>query len=148
MDQMKTWLYGVLGICLTAVLSAGCMDKAPENPVLEGYWKQERIGISRADTAEECRRLFWAFQLGVSELDDQGENGFGTYVCRYDYNKGASTLRMYNFRLKSDQSQLAPTDKLKYFGIPSEDVTFNVLKLNDDNMILCAGDTVLYFRSF
>ena len=115
---------------------------------MEGYWKQESIEDEATDGHSECNRLFWAFQLGVSEIRDLGGNGYGTYVCRYDYNEGSATLRMYNFRVKGNPSQEADVDKLKLFGIPSGDVTFEVVRLDGDRMVLRSSGTSLYFRSF
>ena len=34
------------------------------------------------------------------------------------------------------------------FGIPSDDVTFEVVRLDGDRLVLRAGDTTLYFRAF
>ncbi len=134
--------------CLAVASCLSCTDKAAEYPDLEGYWKQERIEDADTDSITQCNRLFWAFQLGVAEVRDLGENGYGTYVCRYDYNEGAATLRMYNFKEKGNQSQDADADKLVLFGIPSADVTFKVVRLHGDSMVLQAGETSLYFRSF
>lgn len=135
-------------LCLTVSLLPACTGKAPEYPDLEGYWKQERIEYRREGKTEGCNRLFWALQLGVTELKDLGNNGYGTYLCRYEYDEGKGTLRLFDFRKRSDQSPLPDAGQLKAFGIPSENVIFEVVSLDKDKMVLCAGDTALYFRSF
>lgn len=148
MYKINSFVFKWICFCLLVPFCLSCTDKAPEYPDLEGYWKQEWIEDEATDGQSECNRLFWAFQLGVSEIRDLGGNGYGTYVCRYDYNEGAATLRMYNFRVKGNQSQEADVDKLKHFGIPSGDVTFEVVRLDGDHMVLRSGGTSLYFRSF
>ena len=130
MYKINSLVFKWICFCLLVPFCLSCTDKAPEYPDLEGYWKQEWIEDEATDGQSECNRLFWAFQLGVSEIRDLGGNGYGTYVCRYDYNEGAATLRMYNFRVKGNQSQEADVDKLKHFGIPSGDVTFEVVRLD------------------
>ena len=52
---------------------------------------------------------------------------------------------MYNFRVKGSQSQEADVDKLKHFGIPSGDVTFEVVRLDGDHMVLRSGGTSFVF---
>ena len=135
----------VLGIlaCWTS-----CTGKAPEYPDLEGFWKEEKVVDGSTGESRECHRLFWALQLGVSEVNDLGGNGFGSYLCRYVYDEGASTLRRYDFRTKGSQSEVADIAKLGEFGIPSDDVTFEVVRLDGDRLVLRAGDTTLYFRAF
>ena len=43
---------------------------------------------------------------------------------------------------------VADIAKLGEFGIPSDDVTFEVVRLDGDRLVLRAGDTTLYFRAF
>ena len=102
MYKINSLVFKWICFCLLVPFCLSCTDKAPEYPDLEGYWKQEWIEDEATDGQSECNRLFWAFQLGVSEIRDLGGNGYGTYVCRYDYNEGAATLRMYNFRVKGN----------------------------------------------
>lgn len=137
---------------LACLVALGCTGKAPEYPDLEGYWKEEYIENGITGERTECNRQFWALQLGVSEVLDFGGNGYGSYLCLYEYNEGAGTLRMYKFRVKGNQTKEADVEKLKYFGIPAEDaeegVTFEVVKLDGDDMILRSDETTLYFSSF
>ena len=149
MDKKIEYVWNkALCLFLICALSYGCTEKAPEYPDLEGYWKQERIEDSHTDDKEECNRLFWAFQLGIAEVKDLGGNGYGSYLCRYEYNEKAATLRMFDFRIKGNQGQQPDEEKLRPFGIPSGDVTFKVVSLNGDKMVLDSGETILYFRSF
>ena len=141
----KAWQ---MAACLLLTLCVACTEKAPEFPVLEKYWKQERIEDNRTGESQDCKRLFWALQMGVSEIKDLGGNDYGTFLCRYEYDEGASTLRLYDFRLRTDQSEVADESDLAHFGIPSGDVTFDVMQLEDDHMILRSEETTLYFRSF
>ena len=137
-----------IGFCLAVSLCFSCTDKAPVHPDLEGFWKQEWIEDEATGERSECHRLYWAFQLGVSELQDLGENGYGNFLCRYEYDDAAATLRMYDFRWRSNQGQVVDADELKPFGIPSGDVTFEVVGLDGDNMVLRSGSISLRFRSF
>ena len=148
MYKINSFVLKWICVCLTVSFCLSCTDKAPEYPDLEGYWKQERIEDGATDSQSECNRLFWAFQLGVSEIHDLGGNGYGTYVCRYCYNEEAATLRMYNFKERGGKHQEADVDNLEHFGIPSGDVTFDVVRLDGDHMVLRSGMTSLYFRSF
>ena len=147
-EVMKKACGWILPCMMTVSVFFSCTGKAPEYPDLEGYWKQERIENEVTGERVDCNRLYWALQLGVCEVKDLGGNGYGTYLCRYVYDPDASTLRMYDFRVRSTQSADVEVEKLRQFGIPSKDVTFEVRLLNDDAMVLHATDTTLCFRSF
>lgn len=146
--EMRKTLWRTVLALVSLVWCVACTEKAPVYPDLEGYWKEERIENAATGESRECNRLFWALQLGVSEVKDLGHNGYGTYLCRYEYDEGASTLRMYDFRNRGDQAEVGDISKLGAFGIPSDDVTFDVVQLDGDRMVLRVGDTTLYFRSF
>lgn len=134
---------------LWVVLSvAACTEKAPVYPELEGYWQEERIVDEVTGVDKECARLYWAFQLGVSEIRDLGANGWGIHVCRYEYDEAHRLLRMWDFREKENQSQNSAEEMLEGFGIPSSDVTFEVVKADGDHLVLRCEGTRLYFRSF
>lgn len=137
-----------LAVGLLVMLMVSCTDKAPQFPDLEGYWKQEQITDNATGESVACHRLFWGIQLGVMEIKDLGDNGLGMYICRYDYDEGAGTLRLHDFRKRGNQSVEPDAEKLAGFGIPSEDVTFRVIQLDGHRMVLRADETTLYFRSF
>lgn len=147
-EKISKWGWGAWCAGLAMVLCLACTGKAPEYPDLEGYWKQERIENRQTGESKACNRLFWALQLGVGEVKDLGENGSRISICRYDYDEGAATLRLYDFRMRGDQSKRPEQELLDVFGIPSDDTTFEVLSLDGDHMVLRAGENVLYFRSF
>lgn len=127
---------------------AGCTDKAPEYPDLEGYWKTERIVNNQTGEKMPCNRLFWALQLGLVELKDLGENGFGGYIGRFEYDEKAKTLRIHNVVFQGNQTRPAEEKNLINFGLPSIDTVFDVLSLDGHRMVLRSDMTTLYFRSF
>ena len=88
--EMRKTLWRTVRALVSLVWCVACTEKAPVYPDLEGYWKEERIENAATGESRECNRLFWALQLGVSEVKDLGHNGYGTYLCRYEYDEGAS----------------------------------------------------------
>ena len=74
MYKINSLVFKWICFCLLVPFCLSCTDKAPEYPDLEGYWKQEWIEDEATDGQSECNRLFWAFQLGVSEIRDLGGN--------------------------------------------------------------------------
>ena len=147
-EKIRQAAWGALCVCLAAILCQACTGKAPEYPDLEGYWKQERIEDRQTGESRACDRLFWALQLGVGEVKDLGKGGSRVCLCRYEYNEGAATLRLYDFRIRGDQSERPGQEQLDVFGIPSEDTTFEVLLLDGDHMVLRSDKSVLHLRSF
>lgn len=141
MHTLRNLFAASVCVCLAAVFCPSCTDKAPEHPDLEGFWKEERIEDVSTGASEECDRLYWAFQLGVSQLNDYGSEGGEMLICRYEYDEGKATLRMHDFRPAGEEY-------LKVFGIPSEEVTFEVVRLDGDHMLLRSGNSMLYFKSF
>lgn len=135
-------------LLLLGMLVVSCTEKAPVYPKLEGYWKEERVVDEVTGAGDECTRLYWAFQLGVSEIRDLGANGLGIHVCRYEYDEAHRLLRMWDFREKDNQSQNSSEEKLAGFGIPSSDVTFEVVKADGDHLVLRYEGNLLCFRSF
>ena len=77
MYKINSLVFKWICFCLLVPFCLSCTDKAPEYPDLEGYWKQEWIEDEATDGQSECNRLFWAFQLGVSEIRDLGGNVMG-----------------------------------------------------------------------
>lgn len=138
----------MLCFCLMQALYTGCVDKAPEYPDLEGYWKTERIVDNLTGEDKPCNRLYWALQLQVIELRDLRENATGSLVGRFVYDEGAATLRLTNMVKKGNQSANADAASLEKFGVPSAEAVFEVLSLDGKQMVLRSEKTTLYFRSF
>ena len=91
MYKINSLVFKWICFCLLVPFCLSCTDKAPEYPDLEGYWKQEWIEDEATDGQSECNRLFWAFQLGVSEIRDLGGNGAGVRIgCLYNHICGVS----------------------------------------------------------
>ena len=127
-------------LCLCLLLCTGCVDKAPEYPELEGFWKTERIVDNATGEEQPCHRLYWALQLGIVQLKDLGGNGLGNHFGRFAYDRQAGTLRIFEVQGISEQ-------KLQGFGIPSTDTLFGIT-LRDGKMVLQSETTTVYFSLF
>lgn len=133
---------------LFGLFITSCTGKAEVYGDLEQYWKEEKIVYNETDSTVECYRLYWAFQLGLTELRDLGDNGFGTFVCLFDYDESGGTLRLYEFRTGHNTETVPADSLLQNYGVPTSDVTFEVVKLNHDDMVLRCDTTTLYFCAF
>lgn len=131
-----------------AIIAVGCAQKAPVFEKLEGFWRLERIYDLDTGETKECKRLFWAIQLGMIELRDLEKNGYGTYIGTYQYDPELKTFKLANFIDKRDQLLEAPLDKLGQFGIPLRNTTFRVLKLENGKMMLETAHLKLELTEF
>lgn len=148
MDKIKSrFYYLIIGIFCMLIWSS-CTGKSSMNGNLDGNWQLMKIENRTTGETENCHRLYWAIQLWVIELTDKGDNHFGNYIGRFVYDKDNNTIRIRDFRLRSDESKQASEDQLSHFGIHSSDATFDVVKANGKELILQSEVAVLYFRSF
>lgn len=146
MRQINRCIVFLVG--MIALITVGCTKKAPVCEKLEGFWRLERIYNLETGEVETCNRLFWAIQLGMIELRDLGDNGYGTYIGIYRYNEEAQTLELASFIQQTDQFTEAPLDKLIRFGVAERDVTYHVSKLKSGKMVLETADLKLEFTEF
>lgn len=154
MQIVRNFIF-LFGIIMSFIL-VSCTEKSGDYPDLEGYWKEEAMINNATGESITCNRLYWAFQLSVAEIRDLGDNGYSKYISRFTYDESANIIRMYDFRNRGNQKVVTDASILQFFGITPKmmsdstayEATFNVLKLDGDNMVLQNDSLTLYFRSF
>ena len=98
MEKIRYW--GIVLLLLITV--CGCESKWPQNGKMDGQW--QLMSITDRDTHEKEsvkeKKLFYRFQLELLMVTDLGGSGYGTYIGRFDYEKGDSefTIKEMNMR--------------------------------------------------
>lgn len=134
------------------IFFAAC-DKLPENGDLDGLWQLMEISNAGINKDTKDQRLYCSFQLKLFMLGGNGE-GSRAFFGRFERND--KTLRFYSFTFRSDYSATnQSTDKLMTeedlpvispWGFYSTDCTFDVVKLDNDQLVLEHEGLVLRYR--
>ena len=136
MDKIKKFIIGVLSIILTLV-NYGC-TKDSINGYLDGRWQIMEI-VPLYDGSLKDKQLYYNFYL---------------HVCNLSYYGGAFTegnLVYENNKITLDFPYIqtnAGHEKLKEYGIMSNPVTFDVLQLSKNKLILQDGEITITLRKF
>lgn len=140
----------IIMICMVALAACGC-SKAPLNEKVEGFW------ILKEFTAEgqtvKCERLYYSITRMVTEVaEKQGQNGYGAYIGRTEYRDNGNTLVLKDFKVRAgtgDNGKDAPVDKLRHFGINSQEETeFEITRCDGKEMTLTSDYAVLRLEKF
>lgn len=140
----------IIMICMVALAACGC-SKAPLNEKVEGFW------ILKEFTAEgqtvKCERLYYSITRMVTEVAErQGPNGYGAYIGRTEYRDNGNTLVLKDFKVRAgtgDSGKDAPVEKLRHFGINSQEETaFEITQCDGKEMTLTSDYAVLRLEKF
>ncbi len=137
---MKKQLYiliALLGLVLATL--SGCR-RASHNGKLDGLWRVDTIEYVQPDgttTVTNPTDLFYGVNLELFQIDTPGP----TYTGEISYDKGGSTLGV---RFTGNPGS---TELLSY-GVPSNPVMFDIVKLDSKHLVLKTNTTVVTCRRY
>ena len=139
----------ILYIFATLLVFFSCDLETSKNGDLDGFWHLERVDTlstsGSLDLSQE--KLFWAFQKDLLQLrGDQQE-----FYLRFNHHD--NHLDLSNPRLKDrEKDDPAISSSTMYlilpYGINEEEEFFQVVILDNDNMVLRNQNLQLWFRKF
>lgn len=136
--QAFPFLAVALAILISASLLGGCR-KASDNGKLDAQWQIMKIENTADGTVSiPAESRYICFNLHVVNLFP------GHYAGNLRYDKDESRITL-DFPYDTDASGLAA---LAEFGIPSNPVTFDILKLDGKELVLRAPGSVITCRRF
>lgn len=139
----------ILIIFLVLLLFCSCDLETSNNGDLDGFWHLERVDTlstsGSLDLSQEKR--FWAFQKDLLQLRGD-EQEF--YLCfnHHDHQLDLSDPHLRD-REKDDPAISSSTMYLiRPYGINEEEECYQVVTLDNDNMVLRNQNLQLWFRKF
>ena len=139
----------ILYILSTLLLFCSCDIESSKNGDLDGFWHLERVDtISTSGSLDLSQeKLFWAFQKDLLQLRGD-EQEFYLRFNHHDNYLDLSDPRLRD-REKDDPAISSSTMYLILpYGINEEEESFQVVTLDNDNMVLRNQNLQLWFRKF
>ena len=139
----------ILYIFSTLLLFYSCDIESSKNGNLDGFWHLERVDtISTSGSLDLSQeKLFWAFQKDLLLLRGD-EQEFYLRFNHHDNYLDLSDPRLRD-REKDDPAISSSTMYLILpYGINEEEESFQVVTLDNDNMVLRNQNLQLWFRKF
>jgi hypothetical protein len=139
----------ILYIFSTLLLFYSCDIESSKNGNLDGFWHLERVDtISTSGSLDLSQeKLFWAFQKDLLQLRGD-EQEFYLRFNHHDNYLDLSDPRLRD-REKDDPAISSSTMYLILpYGINEEEESFQVVTLDNDNMVLRNQNLQLWFRKF
>lgn len=136
------------GVCLAIIiLAAGGCRKMPINGKLDGQWQIMKIeNLQDGSDVTSVYRSYIDISLHVVNLRNVSlDESAGSVISgNMKYDKGGNTLYM-DFPYNTEGSKL---DQLQLWGIYSNPVTFDIVKLDGKQLILKSPETLITCRRY
>lgn len=153
--------------CIIAVISlmTACDMHSSDNGSLDGFWQLAQADTLSADNPAgrsadvRAKGIFWAIQADLLEMRDVHDKRIDTTYLhqsvffRFKHESGRLHLYDPSLNQRADvpnypDAEIESLYFLKYYGIYSKDVTFDVLQLDDDRMVLQGEHFRFHFRKY
>ena len=139
----------ILIIFLVLLLFCSCDLETSKNGDLDGFWHLERVDtLSTSGSLDLSQaKLFWAFQKDLLQLRGDEQE----FYLRFNHHDNQLDLSNPHLRdrEKDDPAISSSTMYLiRPYGINEEEEYFQVINLDNDNMVLRNQDLQLWFRKF
>lgn len=134
---MKRWMFVLAAMC--CLVFAGC-QKSPINGKLDGQWQVMSIVPEPAPQVAFGRK-YYCFSLHVVQLTEAGFQAWTAGNMAYSGNKLTMEFPY------AETSQHIRNVLLDY-GITSNPVTFDVVKLDSKQLVLSNASTTITLRRF
>jgi hypothetical protein len=139
----------ILIIFLALLLFGSCDLETSKNGDLDGFWHLERVDTLSTsvslDLSEE--KLFWAFQKDLLQLRGDEQE----FYLRFNHHDNQLDLSNPHLRdREKDDPEISSSTMylIRPYGINEEEEYFQVVNLDNDNMVLRNQNLQLWFRKF
>lgn len=154
---MKRFISLTLLAALTLCLAPSC-SKMTDNGLIDGMWNLREIHSKPTATAAhyseatDCRgkNIYWRFQLDLLSITSSDAlNGHtGETTARFNFTGSRLDVTSTYIHYRDRDSLLVDptTTELEALGIRGNATSYDVVKLNSHNMILCSATDSLVFH--
>jgi hypothetical protein len=139
----------ILIIFLALLLFGSCDLESSKNGDLDGFWHLERVDTlstsGSLDLSQE--KLFWAFQKDLLQLRGDEQE----FYLRFNHHDNQLDLSNPHLRdREKDDPEISSSTMylIRPYGINEEEEYFQVVNLDNDNMVLRNQNLQLWFRKF
>ena len=139
----------ILYIFSTLLLFYSCDIESSKNGNLDGFWHLERVDtISTSGSLDLSQeKLFWAFQKDLLQLRGD-EQEFYLRFNHHDNYLDLSDPRLRDREKDDPAISISTMYLILPYGINEEEESFQVVTLDNDNMVLRNQNLQLWFRKF
>ena len=136
-------LFAILSIAF--ILVSCDIDKVYINGDLDGMWQLQHI--QSADTVIELQGVYYSFQRHMAQVSKHYEEKIPLrYIANLDYS--GERISIYGMRRFLEEEKRPSQEELKILYLPSDSITFNILTLNKESLIMSHNDLTYSLRKW
>ena len=131
----------ILSIAL--VLASCDIDKVYINGDLDGMWQLQQI--ESADTLIKPQGVYYSFQRHMAQVSKHYEEEIPLrFIANLDYS--GKEISIYGMRRFLEEEKLPTKEELKILYLPSDSITFKILTIGKENLIISCKDCTYSLR--
>ena len=136
-------LFAILSIAF--ILVSCDIDKVYINGDLDGMWQLQHI--QSAGTVIEPQGVYYSFQRHMAQVSKHYEEKIPLrYIANLDYS--GERISIYGMRRFLEEEKRPSQEELKILYLPSDSITFNILTLNKESLIMSHNDLTYSLRKW
>ena len=136
-------LFAILSIAF--ILVSCNIDKVYINGDLDGMWQLQHI--QSADTVIKPQGVYYSFQRHMAQVSKHYEEKIPLrYIANLDYS--GERISIYGMRRFLEEEKRPSQEELKILYLPSDSITFNILTLNKESLIMSHNDLTYSLRKW
>ena len=136
-------LFAILSIAF--ILVTCDIDKVYINGDLDGMWQLQHIQC--ADTVIKPQGVYYSFQRHMAQVSKHYEEKIPLrYIANLDYS--GERISIYGMRRFLEEEKRPSQEELKILYLPSDSITFNILTLNKESLIMSHNDLTYSLRKW
>ena len=127
-----------------ALILASCdIDKVYINGDLDGMWQLQQI--ESADTLIKPQGVYYSFQRHMAQVSKHYEEEIPLrFIANLDYS--GKEISIYGMRRFLEEEKLPTKKELKILYLPSDSITFKILTIGKENLIMSCKDYTYSLR--
>ncbi len=123
-------------ILLATIMLSAC-DNVYINGDLDGMWQLQKVENTEDNSVEYKQEIYYSFQRNLTFISKQNETDVPLrYLGNLYYSEQDNSVTINGLRNFPNEKYVATLDDLKQFMIFDIDITFNILKLDNEQLIM------------
>ena len=123
-------------ILLATIMLSAC-DNVYINGDLDGMWQLQKVENTEDNSVEYKQEIYYSFQRTLTFISKQNETDAQLrYLGNLYYSEQDNSVTINGLRNFPYEKYIATLDDLKQFMIFDTNTTFNILKLDNEQLIM------------
>lgn len=123
-------------ILLATIMLSAC-DYVYINGDLDGMWQLQKVENTEDNSVEYKQEIYYSFQRNLTFISKQNETDAPLrYLGNLYYSEQENSVTINGLRKFPNEKYIATLDDLKQFMIFDTNTTFNILKLDNEQLIM------------